>query len=61
MAANVRCVVKDGKNEDETILILESNGALTAEEILLAAREWLFAKVKRLQTVSIVAEGSKNA
>ena len=29
-------VVKDGKNEDETILIVESNGALTAEEILLA-------------------------
>ena len=29
-------VVKDGKNEDEIILILESNGALTAEEILLA-------------------------
>src|SRR5919206_1127144 len=27
-------VVKDGKDEDEIILVLESNGALTAEEIL---------------------------
>src|SRR3712207_8261183 len=27
-------VVKDGKSENETILVLESNGALTAEEIL---------------------------
>ena len=51
-------VVKDGESEDETILILESNGALTAEEVLLAA-ERLVAKIKRLQTVSIVAEGSK--
>jgi DNA-directed RNA polymerase subunit D len=39
-------VVKDGEKEDETILILESNGALTAEEILLAAGERLFAKIK---------------
>jgi DNA-directed RNA polymerase subunit D len=39
-------VVKDGKNEDEILLILESNGALTAEEILLAAGERLFARVK---------------
>ena len=38
-------VVKDGKN-DEIMLVLESNGALTAEEILLAAAERLAAKVK---------------
>jgi DNA-directed RNA polymerase subunit D len=38
-------VVMDGKN-DEIMLVLESNGALTAEEILLAAAERLAAKVK---------------
>jgi DNA-directed RNA polymerase subunit D len=45
-------VVKDGTN-DEIILVLESNGALTAEEILLAAAERLTAKVKNFkQSVS---------
>ena len=39
-------VVKDGEREDETILILESNGALTAEEVLLVAVERLVAKIK---------------
>ncbi|MGI0016194.1 MAG: DNA-directed RNA polymerase subunit D, partial [Nitrososphaera sp.] len=29
-------VVKDGKDENEIILLIESNGALTAEEILLS-------------------------
>jgi DNA-directed RNA polymerase subunit D len=38
-------VVKDGK-DDEIILVLESTGALTAEEILLAAAERLATKVK---------------
>ena len=38
-------VVKDGK-DDEIILMLESTGALTAEEILLAAAERLATKVK---------------
>ena len=41
-------VVKDGTN-DEIILVLESNGALTAEEILLAAAERLTAKVKNFK------------
>ena len=41
-------VVKDGMN-DEIILVLESNGALTAEEILLAAAERLAAKVKNFK------------
>ena len=44
MAADV-AVVKDGEREDETILILESNGALTAEEVLSAV-ERLVAKIK---------------
>ncbi len=48
-------VVKDGKNEDETILVLESNGALTAEEILVAAGERLVAKIKSFkQMVSLL-------
>lgn len=39
-------VVRDGKDESEIILILESNGALTAEEVLLASAERLASKVK---------------
>jgi hypothetical protein len=34
---------------DEIIPVLESNGALTAEEILLAAAERLAAKVKNFK------------
>jgi DNA-directed RNA polymerase subunit D len=41
-------VVKDGLN-DEIILVLESNGALTAEEILLAAAERMATKVKNFK------------
>ena len=44
-------VVKDGKDESEIILILESNGALTAEEILTEAAERLQAKVKNFKQV----------
>jgi DNA-directed RNA polymerase subunit D len=54
-------VVKDGKNEDETILIVESNGALTAEEILLAAGERLFAKVKSFKQLVSSLKVPKNA
>src|ERR1041384_498230 len=32
-------VVKDGKDDSEIILVLESNGALSAEEILVSAAE----------------------
>jgi DNA-directed RNA polymerase subunit D len=44
-------VVKDGEREEETILILESNGALTAEEILLAAGERLVSKIKGFKQI----------
>jgi DNA-directed RNA polymerase subunit D len=44
-------VVKDGKDESEIILMLESNGALTAEEVLIEAAERLQAKVKNFKQV----------
>ena len=39
-------VVKDGKDESEIILMIESNGALTAGEIVTVAAEQLVSKVK---------------
>jgi DNA-directed RNA polymerase subunit D len=53
-------VVKDGK-DDEIILVLESNGALTAEEILLAAAERLAAKVKNFKQLVSSLKVPKNA
>jgi DNA-directed RNA polymerase subunit D len=53
-------VVKDGKDE-EIILVLESNGALTAEEILLAAAERLAAKVKNFKHLVSSLKVPKNA
>lgn len=44
-------VVKDGKDENEIVLVIESNGALTAEEILKEAMERLQAKVKNFKQV----------
>lgn len=44
-------IVKDGKDESEIILVIESNGALTAEEILKEAMERLQAKVKNFKQV----------
>jgi DNA-directed RNA polymerase subunit D len=45
-------VVKDGKDENEIILVIESNGALTAEEILKEAMERLQAKIKNFKQVT---------
>jgi DNA-directed RNA polymerase subunit D len=42
-------VVTDGKDEDEIMLTIESNGALTTEEILVAATERLTSKVKNFK------------
>ena len=53
-------VVKDGK-DDEIILMLESNGALTAEEILLASAERLSAKVKNFKQLVSSLKVPKNA
>jgi DNA-directed RNA polymerase subunit D len=53
-------VVKDGKDE-EIILTLESNGALTAEEILLTAAERMTAKVKNFKQLVSSLKVPKNA
>lgn len=54
-------VVKDGKDEDEIILILESNGALSAEEVLVSAAERLASKVKGFKQVTSSLKIPKNA
>jgi DNA-directed RNA polymerase subunit D len=54
-------VVKDGKDESEIILMLETNGALTAEEILKEAAERLQAKVKNFKQVIGSLKIPKNA
>jgi DNA-directed RNA polymerase subunit D len=54
-------VVKDGKNEDEIILVIESNGALTAEEILTVAAERLASKVKNFKQIVSSLKVPKNA
>ncbi|HJS81426.1 MAG TPA: DNA-directed RNA polymerase subunit D [Nitrososphaera sp.] len=54
-------VVKDGKDENEMILVLESNGALTAEEILVASVEKLASKVKNFKQVTSSLKIPKNA
>ncbi len=42
-------VVKDGENENDIILVIESNGALTAGEILTVAAEQLASKIKNFK------------
>jgi DNA-directed RNA polymerase subunit D len=54
-------VVKDGQNKDELILVIESTGALTAEEILLAAGERLITKIKNFKHLVSSLEIPKNA
>lgn len=54
-------VVKDGKDENEIILTIESNGALTAEEILLSAAERLASKVKSFKQLASSLKIPKNA
>jgi len=54
-------IVKDGDNEDETILIVESNGALTAEEILVVAVERLVMKIKSFKQLVSSLKVPKNA
>jgi DNA-directed RNA polymerase subunit D len=53
-------VTKDGK-DGEIILVLESSGALTGEEILLAAAERLAAKVKNFRQLVSSLKVPKNA
>jgi len=54
-------VVKDGKDDDEVILLIESNGALTAEEILLSAAERLASKIKAFKQAASSLKIPKNA
>jgi DNA-directed RNA polymerase subunit D len=54
-------VVKDGKDEDEIILVLESNGALTAEEVLVSAAERLASKVKSFKQITSSLKVPKSA
>lgn len=54
-------VVKDGKDEDEIILILESNGALSAEEVLVSAAERLSSKVKTFKQITSSLKIPKSA
>ena len=44
-------VVKDGKEEDDSILVIESNGSLTPQEIVLEATKILGSKIKELDSV----------
>ncbi|HEX6560556.1 MAG TPA: DNA-directed RNA polymerase subunit D [Nitrososphaera sp.] len=44
-------VVKDGKDESEIVLVIETNGALTAEEILKESTERLQSKIKNFKQV----------
>jgi DNA-directed RNA polymerase subunit D len=44
-------IVKDGKDDSESILTIETNGALTAEETVAAALEKLNAKLKSFNQV----------
>jgi DNA-directed RNA polymerase subunit D len=54
-------VVKDGVDENEIILMIESNGALTAEEILTLATERLIVKVKNFKQVASSLKIPKHA
>ena len=44
-------IVKDGKDENESVLTIETNGALTAEEVVMAAIEKLNLKMKSFNHV----------
>jgi DNA-directed RNA polymerase subunit D len=44
-------IVKDGADDDEAILTIETNGALTAEETVDAAMETLNSKIKKFSEV----------
>lgn len=44
-------VVKDSKREEDSILVIESNGALTPEEIVIEAAKILGSKVKDFDSV----------
>jgi DNA-directed RNA polymerase subunit D len=59
--ATSAAVVKDGKDDSEIILLIESNGALTAEAILNYASERLLAKLKDFKQISSSIKIPKSA
>ena len=54
-------IVKDGNNENESILIIETNRALTAEETLMAAIEKINSKIKNFNHIIQHLEVPKNS
>ncbi len=54
-------VLKDGKDDSEVVLILESNGALTAEEVLMSAAEKLASKTKAFKQIASSLKMPKSA
>ena len=54
-------IVKDGKDENESILIIETNGALTAEEVIMTAIEKLNSKIKNFNQIIQSLEIPTNA
>ena len=61
MATNFSGHSKDGKDENESILIIETNGALTAEEVIMASIEKLNSKIKNFNQVIQSLEIPTNA
>jgi DNA-directed RNA polymerase subunit D len=53
-------IVKDGKDENESILIIETNKALTAEETLMAAIDKINSKIKNFNHIIQHLEIPKN-
>ena len=54
-------IVKDGNNENESILVIETNRALTAEETLMAAVEKINSKIKNFNHIIQHLEVPKNS
>ncbi len=54
-------IVKDGKDENESILVIETNGALTAEEVIITAIEKLNSKIKNFNQLIQSLEIPTNA
>jgi DNA-directed RNA polymerase subunit D len=54
-------IVKDGNNENESILVIETNRALTAEETLMAAIEKINSKIKNFNHIIQHLEVPKNS
>ena len=54
-------IVKDGNNENESILVIETNRALTAEETLMAAIDKINSKIKNFNHIIQHLEVPKNS